>query len=193
VTAPDDLLAAEIRTLISQLREMNHRHRARLDAHRVDGEVIEGEYAAYEDARWETTTEASDRLDRLVDELEQLITPGGAGPFTVAVAGLERRDGANPTLFTVTGTGLEAAYALLTRLPTYRAWLADALAGGSSDHGPTVVVIPEASHPGLPTPGTFIDLRQEQARIPTASPTTTAPGTLPTLPLQPPARRLPTF
>ncbi|WP_329558865.1 hypothetical protein OG711_07885 [Streptomyces uncialis] len=193
MTPPDDL-AAQIRNVIGQLREMNRRHQAQLDEHRLDGDVIEGEYAAYEDARLETAIEASDRLDRLVDELQQLITPGTEEPFTVAVCGPERHDGEAPHLFVVNSSGIEAAYAALVRLPTYREWLADARVGGPSDYGPVVVVVPGASHPGLPAPGSFIDLRHEQARtIPASPPMAAPPGELPTLPLQPPARRFPAF
>lgn len=193
MTQPDSSLAEGIRTLIGQLREMSRRHQARLDEHRVNGEVIDGEYGAFEEARWETAIEASDRLDRLVGELQQLITPAGQGPFTVAVSGLERRDGEKPHLFVVNSTGLEGAYAALVRLPTYREGLADVRNGGPSAYGPAVVVEPGASYPGLPSPGEFIDLRHKQVHSSPASPPHASPGPLPPLPLQPPTRRLPTL
>ncbi|MFF0448036.1 hypothetical protein ACFYT4_16775 [Streptomyces sp. NPDC004609] len=171
---------------------MNRRHQERLDEYRVDGDVIDGEYGAYDEARWETTIEASDRLDRLVDELQQLITPGAPGPFTVAVSGRERHDGEKPHLFVVNSHGLEAAYAALVRLPTYREWLTDISASACSDKEPVVVVVLEASHPGLPALGEFHDLRREQAHAIPIAPSVTS-AALPPLPIQPPARRLPTF
>ncbi|MEU4347049.1 hypothetical protein [Streptomyces sp. NPDC023838] len=147
------------------MQELQRRHQQRLDAHRTeDGEVIEDQYAAYDDARLETALEASDALDTLVAQLELLVADPPRRAFTLALRGPGADEGHLPWLFVVNGADLDDAYQRLSQLPSFHQWLEDVRHPGTSRQGEENLV-PGQSHPGVRGPGTYIDLRLEQARV----------------------------
>ncbi|MEV6723518.1 hypothetical protein AB0M94_21585 [Streptomyces xanthochromogenes] len=153
----DDLVA-----LLSSVKEMQRSHQQRLDVHRdADGVVREGEYAAYEDVRYETAVEAADALDSLAARLELVLTAVPTRAFTIALRSPGHQEGARSTLFVVSGTHLDDAYRSLLHLPGYRRWLEEFDIVGATDGSGTY--LPAESHPGMRSPGSYIDLRAEQA------------------------------
>ncbi|PKV84300.1 hypothetical protein [Streptomyces sp. TLI_146] len=155
----------ELRTLLAPVQELQRRHQQRLDAHRTMGEeVIEEQYAAYDDARLETALEASDTLDTLVAQLEVLVADPPRRAFTLALRGPGADEGQLPWLFVVNGADLDDAYQKLSQLPSFQQWLDDVRSPGTSRHGEEDLVAGQ-SHPGVRGPGTYIDLRREQARV----------------------------
>lgn len=177
-------LLDEIQALLAPLQAMYHRHQEELDAHRnADGEVIEEQRAAYEEAREDTAIEASDALEIVVKRLELLTSLPQHRAFTVAVSGPGHADGERPWLFVVHATNLDSALQALSQLPGFRRWL-DETGTSCTD----AVPVSEESHPGARAPGAYIDLRHEQARIlAERQPHTTI--TSPPAPIVPPPRR----
>ncbi|MFD9817475.1 hypothetical protein [Streptomyces violascens] len=175
----------ELSALLAPIKDMQRRHRQRLDTHRDNnGEVIEGEYAAYDDARLETAIEASDALDGFVAQLEVLVTSPPQRAFTLALRSGGHDEGNAPWLFVVNGTDADDAYESLSQLPSFRAWLEDTHPlDGPRDGGGDLIA--DQSHPGMRPPGTYIDLRGEQARIKAERTPPRSPQTLPAPP--PPA------
>ncbi|MFD7017521.1 hypothetical protein [Streptomyces sp. NPDC059928] len=157
----------ELSALLAPIKDMQRRHQQRLDAHRDDsGEVTEDEYAAYDDARRETAIEASDALDSFVAQLEMLVTSPPQRAFTLALRSSGHEEGNAPWLFVVNGTNADGAYDSLTQLPSFRAWLEDTRRLDTPHDGVLGGdLIADQSHPGMRPPGTYIDLRGEQARI----------------------------
>lgn len=155
----------DLRALLAPVQELQVRHQQRLDAHRTeDGEVIEDQYAAYDDVRLETALEASDTLDALVAQLEVLVADPPRRAFTLALRGPGADEGHLPWLFVVNGADLDDAYQNLSQLPSFHQWLEDVRHPGTSRQGEEDLV-PGQSHPGVRGPGTYIDLRLEQARV----------------------------
>ncbi|MFE9407413.1 hypothetical protein ACFYN0_01210 [Streptomyces sp. NPDC006704] len=172
----------ELRTLLGPVQDMQRRHQQRLGAYRDDnGEVVEGEYASYDDARLETAIEASDALDGFVAQLEALVTSPPQRAFTLALRSSGHEEGNAPWLFVVNGTDADDAYDSLTQLPGFRAWLEDTCPPGSSRDGGGDLIAGQ-SHPGLRPPGTYIDLRAEQARTQAERTPPRSPQTLPAPP-----------
>ncbi|GGU55332.1 hypothetical protein GCM10010211_20040 [Streptomyces albospinus] len=155
----------ELRSLLAPVQELQRRHQQRLDAHRTEGgEVFEDQYAAYDDARLETAIEASDALDTLVAQLELLVADPPRRAFTLALRGPGADEGNLPWLFVVNGDDLDDAYQKLSQLPSFHLWLEDVRRPGTSRHGEEDLLA-DQSHPGVRGPGTYIDLRREQARV----------------------------
>ncbi|MVO90280.1 hypothetical protein GPA10_37415 [Streptomyces sp. p1417] len=153
----------EIRSLLAPLREMRQRHQDELDAHRdQDGEVITDQYAEYEDTRRDTAIEASDTLDALVQQLERLVADPPQRAFTLALQSPGHAAGERPWLFVVNGTTLDNAYQQLSRLPAFHAWLNDVRTPGDRNAIEGELVA-HASHPGIPAPGSYNDLRPHQS------------------------------
>ncbi|MFI1013094.1 MULTISPECIES: hypothetical protein [Streptomyces] len=193
MTNPPPDLADEIRALLGPLREMHHRHQARLDEHRADGYVVEERYPEYEEARLETAIEASDTLDAVRNRLERLAAAHPQHTFTLAFTGPGHVDGASPWLFAVHGTDLTSAHQALLQLPSFRQWVADTRRPDDEpDATSNAVFIPEQSHPGTAAPGTFNDLRHEQSwSLPSGTPPRAASGPLPPSPRPPGAEPRP--
>ncbi|MFF3460321.1 hypothetical protein ACFYXH_39765 [Streptomyces sp. NPDC002730] len=151
----------EIRALLAPLQAMHRRHQEELDAHRnADGEVIEEQRAAYEEVRETTAIEASDTLDTVAKRLELLTAVPARRAFTVALTGPGLQDGERPWLFVVHATDLNEAHRSLTQLTGFRRWLDD-----TETSSVEAVLVAEESHPGTRAPGSYLDLRHEQARI----------------------------
>ncbi|MEU1073587.1 MULTISPECIES: hypothetical protein [unclassified Streptomyces] len=155
----DDLVA-----LLASVKEMQRRHRQRLDVHRdADGAVLEGEYAAYEDVRYETAVEAADALDSLAAQLELVLTPRPSRAFTIALRSPGHLEGARSTLFVANDTDLDDAHRPLLELPGLRRWLEEYDVVGATDG--SGAYLPAESHPGMRAPGSYIDLRAEQKTV----------------------------
>ncbi|MFG2716970.1 hypothetical protein ACGFW5_01470 [Streptomyces sp. NPDC048416] len=163
--APDALASAgydDLVALLASVKEMQRRHRQRLDVHRdADGAVLEGEYAAYEDVRYETAVEAADALDSLAAQLELVLTPRPSRAFTIALRSPSLKEGARSTLFVANDRDLDDAYRPLLELPGLRRWLEEYDIVGAADGSGTY--LPAESHPGVCASGSYIDLRAEQA------------------------------
>ncbi|WP_405734904.1 hypothetical protein OG607_41380 [Streptomyces sp. NBC_01537] len=160
-------LIDEIQALLDPLREMHRRHQAALDEHRdTDGAVIEARYAAYEEARRSTALEASDVLHTVAARMELLVAVPAHRAFTVALNGPGHAEGASPWLFVVNGTDLDDAHCRLAELPSFRRWLDDIRNPDDSvgTRGDAEIVTGQ-SHAGVPAPGSYVDLRREQARV----------------------------
>ncbi|WP_198358329.1 hypothetical protein [Streptomyces fildesensis] len=155
-------LTDEILALLTPLQAMRHRHQEQLDAHRTaDGEVIEEQRTAYEEVREATAMEASDTLDVVIKRLELLTAVPTRRAFTLTLTGPGQEDGENPWRFVVHATDLHDAQRTLYELPSFQAWLKDA--AGPSLAAPAL--LPQESHPGTGAPGSYNDLRHEQARV----------------------------
>ncbi|MEV5979636.1 hypothetical protein [Streptomyces sp. NPDC052114] len=178
----------ELRSLLAPVQDLQRRHQQQLDAHRTDdGEVIEDEYAAYDDARLEAAIEASDALDGLVAQLELLVADPPCRAFTLALRGPGADEGHMPWLFVVNGTDLDDAYQKLSQLPSFQQWLENVRHPGASSDDEKDLVAGQ-SHPGLRVPGTYIDLRQEQARVLAGRAPARSPRTPPAPPPPAPGR-----
>ncbi|MGW2858270.1 hypothetical protein [Streptomyces sp. NPDC001205] len=178
----------ELRSLLAPVQELQRRHQQQLDAHRTEnGEVIEDQYAAYDDARLEAAIEASDALDSLVAQLELLVADPPPRAFTLALRGPGAEEGNMPWLFVVNGTDLDDAYQKLTQLPSFHQWWEDVRYPGTSSDGEKDLVAGQ-SHPGVRGPGTYIDLRREQARVLTRRAPARSPLTPPAPPPPAPGR-----
>ncbi|MFG3282096.1 hypothetical protein [Streptomyces sp. NPDC048111] len=168
--APETLTSAgydDLVTLLASVKEMQRRHQQRLDVHRdADGAVLEDEYAAYEDVRYETAVEAADALNSLVTQLELVLTPRHSRTFTIALRSPGHQEGARSTLFVVNGTDLDDAHRALLQLPGHRRWLEEYDIVGATDGSGTY--LPAESHPGMRAPGSYIDLRAQQAPVSSA-------------------------
>ncbi|OYP14863.1 hypothetical protein CFC35_10400 [Streptomyces sp. FBKL.4005] len=155
---------------------MAARHRAVLDQYRdAEGEVIEEKLREYDDARITTAIEASDHLDTVRNRLAHLLGPPAPSPFTLTFAGQERYAGEAPRSFVVNAMNLDDAARILAGLPSWHEWyLADA--GAPDGRGADIIYLPEQSHPGLPTRGEYVDLRDEQeaAALPSTGVTRTS-------------------
>ena len=87
----------EIQALLDPLREMHRRHQEALDEHRTaDGDVIETQYAEYEETRHTTAIEASDTLDTVIQRLELLVATPARRAFTIAFKGTGHAEGESP-------------------------------------------------------------------------------------------------
>ncbi|MCP3821406.1 hypothetical protein NLX86_25910 [Streptomyces sp. A3M-1-3] len=151
----------EIRALLAPLQDMQRRHQQRIAAHKnADGDVIDEQYAQHEDARHDTAIEASDTLDTVITRLHLLTATPARRAFTVAVTGPGHADGERPWLFVVHATDLNDAHRGLVQLPAFQHWLLDTKT--SHDYA---VLVPSECHPGTRAPGSYLDLRHEQARI----------------------------
>ncbi|WP_367435105.1 hypothetical protein [Streptomyces celluloflavus] len=183
-------LIDEIQALLDPLRTMHRRHQDALDKHRTaDGEITEEEYADYEEARQTTAIEASDTLDTVVKRLELLVAAPAHRAFTIALKGPGHAEGANPSLFVVNGTDIDDAHRRLAQLPSFRRWLADIRNPEATGPSTDADVVRDQSHAGTRAPGTYSDLRNEQARLLAAS---SASRPTPALPLPgPPSASLP--
>ncbi|MFD7013930.1 hypothetical protein [Streptomyces sp. NPDC059928] len=119
-------LHEEIRSLLAPLHAMQQRHQEQLDVHRdADGEVIEGQYAEYENVRHDTAIEAADTLEDLVAQLDQLVADPPRRAYTLALRGPGHQEGARPWLFVVNATDRDDAHRALTQLPAFQTWLED--------------------------------------------------------------------
>lgn len=160
-------LIDEIRAMLPPLQAMHRRHQEELDAHRTaEREVIEAQRAAYEEAREETAIEASDALDIVIKRLELLAAIPARRAFTVALTGPGHDEGARPWLFVVHASDLDSAHRILNELPSFQQWLTDITLPGAPGPSPgDAALVAEESHPGTRAPGSYADLRHEQARI----------------------------
>jgi hypothetical protein len=173
----------EIQALLPPLRALLRDHQERLDQYRdADGDVIEVQYREYEDARWETALEASDSLAVLVPRLEQLVADPPRRAFTLAVTGPAHDEADDVWLFVVDGADDVDAWRSLSALPAFRQWVE----GEYPTHNGVLqepALVQSRSHAGIAAPGTYTDLRQEQARI--AAVRVLAPGSPDVPPLPP--------
>ncbi|MFE7119833.1 hypothetical protein ACFU99_30885 [Streptomyces sp. NPDC057654] len=164
VPVPDAALIDEIHDLLAVLQSLRRRHQQELDEHRnADGEVIEEQYAAYEETRTDTAIEASDALETVTRRLELLAATPVRRAFTVTLTGPGYDEGEAPWLFVVNATGLDDAHQTLTRLPSFQRWLAGNRTAQTP--APAVDLLADESHPGVRAPGTYNDLRNEQAAL----------------------------
>ncbi|MCZ4124178.1 hypothetical protein [Streptomyces sp. H39-S7] len=187
---PAPHLMDEILALLTPLQVMRHRHQEQLDVHRTaDGDVIEQQRSAYEEVREATAMEASDTLDVVIKRLELLTALPARRAFTLALTGPGQEDGERPWLFVVLATDLHDAHRTLYELPSFQAWLNDVAAPGAP--GPSAsdtTLLPEESHPGARAPGSYNDLRHEQARLLAQRAPAQPAATVPTPPPKAPRR-----
>ncbi|NEA60183.1 hypothetical protein G3I60_39990 [Streptomyces sp. SID13666] len=178
----------EILAVLAPLQALRHRHQEQLDLHRTaDGDVIEEQRTAYEEVRETTAMEASDTLGVVIKRLELLAAIPTCRAFTLAFTGPGHEDGERPWLFVVHATDLHDAQRTLRELPSFQQWLEDA--ASPSLNAPALLT--EESHPGTGAPGSYNDLRHEQASLPAQRAPTqpAAAGTAPFAPTSRPTRR----
>ncbi|QNA72101.1 hypothetical protein C8250_009450 [Streptomyces sp. So13.3] len=159
---PAPHLMDEILALLTPLQAMHRRHQEELDVYRnTDGEVIEDQRRAYEGTRESTAMEASDTLGIVVQRLALLASVPTRRAFTVALTSPGHEEGALPWLFVVLATDLDDAHRTLSEMPSYKQWLEEIapLMDGDGE------LVAAQSHPGTRAPGSYIDLRHEQARV----------------------------
>lgn len=182
--APESHVSDEIRALLTPLQEMQQRHQQRLAAYKnADGDVIEEQYAEYDDARYESAIEASDTLDTVIKRLELLTTLPVRRAFTIAVNGPGHADGERPWLFVVHATDRIDGYQALIQLPSFQHWLIDT----DTSHADAGLV-PSECHPGTGASGTYLDLRHEQARTLAEQAPAPVVAAIPAQPAKPPCR-----
>ncbi|MFD4479434.1 hypothetical protein ACFWPU_25415 [Streptomyces sp. NPDC058471] len=179
---PTPHLVDEILALLTALQTMHRRHQEELDVYRnTDGEVIEAQRREYEDAREATAMEASDTLETVIHRLALLAAVPTRRAFTVALTSPDHEAGARPWLFVVLATDLDDAHRTLTQMPSYKQWLQDISPPFASGPAPgDGELVAAESHPGTRAPGSYTDLRHEQARVlaehAPAQPTTAVPA-----------------
>ncbi|MGW5868275.1 hypothetical protein ACWFRJ_39720 [Streptomyces sp. NPDC055239] len=161
--AAEPHLSDEIRALLDGLHTLQRTHQDRLDAQRpTDDEMDAGRLAEWEDVLRDIAVEATDTLNTTITRLELLAARPVRRAFTVALTGPGYDEGARAWLFVVHATDLTDAHRTLLQLPSFRSWLAESAT--SDGIRSRVDLLAGESHPGTRAPGTYSDLRDEQAR-----------------------------
>lgn len=161
VTSGDVQLRDGLAALLNECRAQAAK-RAALPAPHLDanGDVMEGERVAYDDARIAGAIGAVDWLDNLIARLERLAAEPPRFVYTLVFGGVGDTLGS----FTVYGADVDDAVNTLRGLPTFVRWSGNQVApAGPRETGTVIEFHGEWVHPLLPAPGHRYDLRAEQA------------------------------